>query len=116
MINNVLRNMKAHVRKAGIQTNGSLTVHAFRKSFGQNHADAGTPIHVLQALMGHADITTTREFYLQASDANEREAMARYESLLNTSGSKTCVRIAYEQGSAKEEGSSISISAYSQKT
>ena len=87
-----------------------------RKSFGQNHANGGTAIHVLQGLMGHADITTTRKFYLQAADANEREAMARYESLLDASGGKTCVRIAYEQGPVKEEGSSTSVSSHSQTT
>ncbi len=55
------------------------------------HADAGTPVHVLQGLMGHASITTTREFYLQTAEANEREALAKYQALLDASGGKTCV-------------------------
>lgn len=59
-----------------------LTVHTFRKSFGQNHADNGTPIHVLQQLMGHANIATTREFYIRVAQGSEREAVARYERLL----------------------------------
>jgi integrase len=82
MVNNVIRDMRTHVRAAGLELTAPLTVHTLRKSFGQNHADNGTAIHVLQGLIGHADISTTREFYLQKADANEREAMSRYESLL----------------------------------
>jgi len=59
-----------------------ITVHTFRKSFGQNHAENGTPMHVLQQLMGHANITTTRAFYIQMGDASEQEAVARYEQLV----------------------------------
>jgi integrase len=59
----------------------SLNVHTLRKSFGQNHANGGTPIHVLQQLMGHSSITTTREFYLHVDDANAQAAVARYEQL-----------------------------------
>lgn len=109
MVNNVRRDMKAHVARAGIETDDSLTVHTLRKSFGQNHANAGTPIHVLQRMMGHASITTTREFYLQAADANEREAVARYASILGNS-EKTCVRIAYGANSESEEDSPKSTS------
>lgn len=32
-------------------------------------------IHVLQKLVGHATITTTREFYLSIGDASERGAL-----------------------------------------
>ncbi len=105
MINNVRRTMRIHIRKAGLQLSGCMTIHTLRKSFGQNHADAGTPIHVLQHLMGHADITTTREFYLTTADANDRDALARYEALLDAQGRKTCVRIAYgpTSGSTSEE-------------
>ena len=61
-----------------------MTVHTLRKSFGQNHADNGTPMHVLQKLMGHSDITTTREFYLRVGDASEREATDLMSRLLVT--------------------------------
>ena len=49
------------------------------------------PIPVHQGLMGLDDITTTREFYLQVADTNDRDATARYEHLLEASGEKTCV-------------------------
>lgn len=92
MVNNCIRSICVNLRHAGVRTDVPMTIHTLRKSFGQNHADNGTPIHVLQRLMGHASITTTREYYLQAADANERDAIARYESQLG----KTCVRVAYE--------------------
>jgi len=95
MVNNVIRDVRVHIKWAGIQTEAPLTVHTLRKSFGQNHANAGTPIHVLQGLMGHADITTTREFYLQRADANERDALTRYEDLLSNTSNATCVKLAY---------------------
>ena len=84
MANNMLRDIKRQVRRAGIELTASMTVHTFRKSFGQNHADSGTPIHVLQQLMGHSSITTTREFYLHVDDANAQAATDRYERLLDT--------------------------------
>ncbi|MBI1825428.1 MAG: tyrosine-type recombinase/integrase [Planctomycetes bacterium] len=64
----------AHAKRAELKSKVLLIIYTFRKSFGQNHANAGTPLHVSQRLMGHTSITTTREFYLQAADANEREA------------------------------------------
>ena len=99
MVNNVRRDMRSHLRRTGIITEVPLTVHTLRKSFGQNHANAGTPLHVLQRLTGHASITTTREFYLQAADANERKAAARYESHLKDSAAKTYAKLAHEADS-----------------
>lgn len=109
MVNNVVRDMRVHVRRAGLQLTVPLTVHTLRKSFGQNHANAGTPMHVLQGLMGHREITTTREFYLQAADANEREAAARYESLMSAGGNETCVGIAFYRDSQPSDDSPISL-------
>jgi len=51
-----------------------------RKSFAQNHADAGTPPRTLARLLGHSNIRVTMQFYQKATDANERvatEAMNR---------------------------------------
>ncbi len=53
-------------------------------------------MHTLQKLMGHASITTTREFYLQTADANDVAALARYENLLEAPGAETHVGFAYE--------------------
>jgi integrase len=109
MVNNVLRDMRSHFRRAGVEVEVPVTIHTLRKSFGQNHATAGTPMHVLQRLMGHASITTTREFYLKTADANEREALARYESILDAEPGKTCVRIAYEQNCCPPSESPVAV-------
>jgi len=40
-----------------------LTVYSFRHTYAQRHADSGTPVEVLAALMGHKQITTTQGYY-----------------------------------------------------
>lgn len=44
------------------------TLHDLRKSYGTHMARAGVPTHELRRLMGHASITTTADFYLDASE------------------------------------------------
>lgn len=63
MVNNVLRSMRVHARRAEIEFDGEFTIHCFRKSFGQSHADEDTTIKTLQYLMGHADEKTTLTYY-----------------------------------------------------
>ncbi|HOW74103.1 MAG TPA: tyrosine-type recombinase/integrase [Phycisphaerae bacterium] len=116
VVNNVIRDMRCHFRKAGFNLIAPMTIHTFRKSFGQNHADAGTPVHVLQGLMGHASITTTREFYLQTADANEREALAKYQALLDSADGKTCVKLAYGQDCGGPAGDPHSVTHVSETT
>jgi integrase len=93
LVNNVLRDMRVHVRKTAIALTAPLTIHTLRKSFAQNHADNGTPSHTLKTLMGHASITTTEKFYLQQSDDNTKAAVKRYEKLLND---QTAVKMLYK--------------------
>jgi len=93
MVNNLIRDMRVHCRKSGLRLTAPITVHTFRKSFAQNHAENGTPSATLKALMGHASITTTEKHYLQQSDANRKAAARRYEMLLSD---LTCVKLAYE--------------------
>ena len=116
MVNNVGRDVRSHLRRAGIATEAPMTIHTFRKSFGQNHANAGTPLHVLQQLMGHSSITTTREFYLQAADANEQTARKQYEELLDGPSAETCVQLLYGASSARSDEKGNSVSHVQQKT
>lgn len=74
MINNVLRDAKHYLRKAGIELTAPFTLHTFRKSFAQNHADAGTPPKTLAKLLGHANTRITLQFYNRVTDANEQAA------------------------------------------
>ncbi|PZG19933.1 tyrosine-type recombinase/integrase [Nonomuraea aridisoli] len=48
--------------------------YAFRHSYAQRHADAGTPVDVLSELMDHASISTTMDYY-QVSLKRKREAV-----------------------------------------
>ena len=74
MVNNVLRQARLYMRKAGVELTAPLALTTFRKSFGQNHADAGTPPRTLAKLMGHSDVQTTLTFYARVTDSNERAA------------------------------------------
>jgi hypothetical protein len=38
-------------------------LYAYRHSFAQRHADAGTPVDVLRELMGHRSMSTTQIYY-----------------------------------------------------
>jgi site-specific recombinase XerD len=38
----------------------AVFLYAYRHSFAQRHADAGTPVDVLKALMGHRSMNTTQ--------------------------------------------------------
>ena len=82
--NNALRNFKARCRKAGIVTSAKLTIHCLRKSYAQNLADAGTPIHTLKKLMGHSSVKTLECFYIRSSDANETRALSVLDGLCST--------------------------------
>lgn len=48
--------------------------YAFRHTFCQRYADAGVPLHVLQALMDHRSADTTAAYY-QVSNKMKREAV-----------------------------------------
>jgi len=50
--------------------------HALRHSFGTELARAGTPINVIQDMMGHASIETTRR-YMHTREDDQRDALAR---------------------------------------
>jgi len=85
MVNNMLRNTKSLLEKAGLTLTAPFTLHTFRKSFAQNHADAGTPPRTLAMLLGHADTRVTMQYYSRVTDANERAAGDTMDRLLNES-------------------------------
>ncbi len=39
------------------------TIYSWRHTYAQRHADSGTPVEVLAALMGHTQLTTTQGYY-----------------------------------------------------
>lgn len=74
MMNNVLRDTKGYLRRAEIELSASFNLHTLRKSFAQNHANAGTPPLTLAKLLGHSNTRVTLQFYSQVTDSNERTA------------------------------------------
>ena len=74
IVNNVMRDFNEICQQAGV---AKCTLHDLRRSALTNWA-RHLPIHVVQQLAGHSDITTTRKYYLsvQTSDvAFAREAV-----------------------------------------
>jgi hypothetical protein len=74
--------------------------YAFRHSFAQRHADAGTPLDVLQDLMDHDDPATTTGYY-QVTLKRKREAVKRLSKLVadRLGAARPCSPNAYEQRS-----------------
>ena len=93
VVNNVLRNFKSHIRRAGIKPIGKLTVHTLRKCCGQNWADY-LPMNVVKELMGHSNIATTQEFYTTVDRDHEKKAAQVVQRLLEQS--KSDVKVTYE--------------------
>jgi len=73
LLSNVLRNFKKHCHRAGIKPTGTLTVHSLRKNAGQDLADAGLPLNVVQAILGHSDPSTTLRHYSQVDQHHMKQ-------------------------------------------
>lgn len=54
----------------------TITPYAFRHSFAQRHADAGTPVDALKELLGHDTVRTTLGYY-RVTAKRKREAQDR---------------------------------------
>ena len=81
MLANLLRDTKRAMKKAGVVLKGTLTLTTFRKSFAQNHANAGTPPKTLAKLLGHSDIRMVMRYYSMVTDANETAAAAAMDRM-----------------------------------
>lgn len=105
MMNNTLREFRRHARRAGIPELDKLTVHSLRKSCGVNWANH-LPIHVTQAYMGHADITTTQQYYLSVGEEHARRAAWVIEqvTMLDTDKNDAKVTPSPENGSIRQVG------------
>lgn len=51
-----------------------MSPYSWRHSYAQRHADLGTPVEVLAALMGHTNLTTTQTYY-RVNDQRKRKAV-----------------------------------------
>jgi site-specific recombinase XerD len=67
----VLRIVRAAARRAGIAL--PVSPHWFRHAHASHALDRGAPIHLVQATLGHASITTTgRYLHARPKDSSSR--------------------------------------------
>ena len=67
----------------------TITTYSFRHTYAQRHADAGTPVEVLAALMGHTKLSTTQGYY-RVTHKRKRKAVDQLAGLqLNRRGEQT---------------------------
>jgi len=78
--NNVPRDFKKHCQKAGIKLTGKLCIHGLRKNASQNLADAGLPVNVVQAILGHSNPRTTLQYYSQVDEYHRRQVAQAVDS------------------------------------
>jgi len=79
LVNNQLRRFKTICRHAGV---GPYTLHDLRRSCITNWA-RHLPIHVVQQLAGHSDITTTQMYYLSVHEEDLARARQVQGDLLD---------------------------------
>jgi len=82
MENNTLSNFKRCVKWAGIEPNGTLSIHTLRKCCGQNWAN-NLPPNVTKEFMGHSNIATTMKFYAQVDKDHRIKAAAVIDELVS---------------------------------
>jgi integrase len=79
LVNNLLRKFITMTKRAKI---GRFTLHDLRRSCITNWVRRGRPIHVVQALAGHADIETTRRYYLSVQEEDLAAARAAQQEIV----------------------------------
>jgi integrase len=82
MANNTLTTFKRHVGWAGINPEGSLSLHTLRKCCITNWANNISNPEVVRKLAGHADIKTTMQYYSKVTEEQRRKAAEVTDRLL----------------------------------
>jgi len=72
------------VKAAGMP---GMRLHDARHTHGSVLADAGVPVHAIQARLGHASAATTMQFYVHAGAAADRNAAQIMHQVLQSIGS-----------------------------
>jgi integrase len=82
MVNNTNRDIKQHLKKAGIKPTASFSIHTLRKCAGKNWAMSNRDPAVTQKLMGHSSVVTTLKHYTTVTDEDRAKAAEKIEALL----------------------------------
>jgi len=80
--NNTLTRFKRHVEWAGIEPQGSLSLHVLRKCCITNWANHTNNPEVVRKLAGHADIKTTMTYYSKVTEEQRKKAAEVTDRLL----------------------------------
>jgi integrase len=88
MSNNTNRELKRHLKHAGIFPDEQFSIHTLRKSCIQNWANNITNPKVTQRLAGHSDLKTTMQYYCQVTKTERAQAALAIENLLEKSDVK----------------------------
>ena len=82
MANNTLTTFKRHVRWAGIEPQGSFSIHVLRKCCITNWANSISNPEVVRKLAGHSDIKTTMQYYSTVTEQQRKKAAEAIDRLL----------------------------------
>lgn len=66
-------------KKAGVK---NIRLHDFRDSYATNLVENHVPAIEVQKRLGHANITTTLDYYVHSTRQTEKEANAHLEKML----------------------------------
>jgi len=90
IVYNVPREVRRHYRNAGIKPrNGEkLSFHTLRKCAGKNFADLVKNPKTTQRILGHAQLSTTMEFYNRVSEDDKKKAVDAVGDLLRQTDAK----------------------------
>jgi integrase len=80
LVNNSLRKFQTLCKLARIK---KFSLHDLRRSCITNWARNGVPMHVAQEYAGHADINTTREFYLSVQRDDQDAVRAAQQKVVS---------------------------------
>lgn len=96
VLNNVNRDFRRHLKKAGIEPKGKLSIHTLRKACITNWANSIRNPEVVRDMAGHSALATTMKFYAKCDKEQSAKAAAAIDKLLNQSD----VKLTYEGKSA----------------
>lgn len=66
----------------------SVSTHMLRHTYATRCIEAGIPIHVLQKIMGHADIQTTINVYGEVYDYYQQNELDKYDEYMSKTNEK----------------------------
>ncbi|MCR5784377.1 MAG: tyrosine-type recombinase/integrase [Eubacterium sp.] len=66
-------------KRCGIKT---FSMHALRRTFATRCAESGMMANILQAVMGHSDISTTLRYYVKATDEQTAIELGRFDDYM----------------------------------